>query len=95
MIVCAHKNANIYDFDGGKLTKELNLKGREMSSSLIYKDILLVGTYVDTLFAFSISNNYEPLFSIRTHDSILSLCVLSESENIIALGQAGGYLDII
>lgn len=95
IIVSFHKNANICDFDSGKLVKEINLKGREMSSSLVFKDILLVGTYVDTLFAFSISNNYEPLFSIRAHDSILSLCVLSESENVVALGQSGGYLDII
>ena len=95
VIVSLHKNASIYDFESGQLIKEINLKGREMSSSLVCKDILLVGTYVDTLFAFSISNNYEPLFSIRAHDSILSLCVLSESENFIALGQSGGYLDLI
>ena len=65
-----------------------------MSTSLVHNELLYIGTYVDTLFIFSIKT-FEKVQLIRTHDSVLSLCSLSDTENKIAVGQAGGYVDII
>ena len=65
-----------------------------MSCSMVYQNVLLIGTYVDTLFLFSVPT-FELLFSIRSHDSILSLCTISTAHNFIALGQASGYVDIL
>ena len=55
VLASANKNAHIVNRQTGKMEIELNLKNREMSSSLIVGDFLFVGTYVDSLFIFSIS----------------------------------------
>lgn len=65
-----------------------------MASSLFYDKVVLIGTYVDTLFAFSYGD-FGLLFSLRCRDSILSMCALSTDHNFIALGQAGGCIDVI
>ena len=55
---------------------------------------MLIGTYVDTLFAFSFPH-FAPLFSMRSHDSILAMCVVSTDHNFIALGEAAGHIDML
>ena len=94
VLLSVNKNAHVVSRFGGKVFSELNLKNREMSCSMIYQDVLLIGTYVDTLFVFQIPS-FQLLFSIRARDSILTMCVVSEAHNFIALGQAGGYVDIL
>ena len=94
ILTSMNKNAHIIRRSTGALEKELDLKNREMSTSLVTKDLLYIGTYVDTLFIFSV-HDFEPIQLVRTHDSLLSMCTISESRNIIAVGQAGGFVDII
>lgn len=65
-----------------------------MSSSLVFRDLLLIGTYVDTLFVFSLAD-FAPILSLRTRDSILSMAVISTSHNLIVLGQAQGCVDVV
>ena len=93
-LLSVQKNAHVVSRETHEVVAELNLKSREMSCSLVFKNILMIGTYVDTLFLFSMPT-FELLFSIRSHDSILSLCVISSVHNFIALGQASGYVDIL
>ena len=98
ILLSLHKNAQVISKqNGGEVVAELNLKNREMSCSLVYENVLLIGTYVDTLFVFEIGsdNSFPPLFSIRSHDSILTMCVISPDHNFIALGQAAGHIDIL
>ena len=85
ILTSMNKNAHIIRRSTGALEKELDLKNREMSSSLVCKDLLYIGTYVDTLFIFSIPD-FEFIQLVRTHDSLLSMCSISESRNIIAVG---------
>ena len=49
-----NKNAHVIDRTTGQLLAELNLKSREMSSSCVTGDYLYIGTYVDTVFVFSL-----------------------------------------
>ena len=51
-----NKNAHVINRASFELEHELNLKNREMSTSLVHKDLLYIGTYVDTLFIFSIKD---------------------------------------
>jgi len=94
VLLSSAKNAHVFNIDDKQIVAELHLKNREMSCSLVYKHVLLVGTYVDTLFVFRISD-FQLLHSMRTHDSILTICTISEAHNFIALGQAGGQIDIV
>lgn len=94
ILVSANKNAHIVRRNYKEIVAELNLKNREMSSSLVYKGVILIGTYVDTLFTFA-QEDFSPLFQMRTQDSILSMTVLSEAHNFVAIGQAGGNLDVL
>ena len=94
ILVSASKNAHIVRRNSQEIVAELNLKNREMSSSLVYKGVILIGTYVDTLFTFA-QEDFSPLFQMRTQDSILSMTVLSEAHNFVAIGQAGGNLDVL
>ena len=55
------KNAVIITRSTYNKEYELNLKNREMSTSLVHKDLLYIGTYVDTIFIFSIANDFERL----------------------------------
>lgn len=90
-----NKNAHVINRATYNLEKELNLKNREMSTSLVHKDLLYIGTYVDTLFIFSITNDFERIQLVRTHDSVLTMCSVSDTENRIVVGLAGGYVDLI
>mmetsp|Transcript_45302 Transcript_45302/g.60148 ORF Transcript_45302/g.60148 Transcript_45302/m.60148 type:complete len:118 (-) Transcript_45302:837-1190(-) len=85
ILVSANKNAHVLSVSPQETVAELNLKNREMSSSHVHKNVLLIGTYVDTLFVFAL-DDFSPLFNMRTHDSILSMAVLSSAHNFIALG---------
>jgi hypothetical protein len=71
------------------------LKKREMSTSLEFKDLILVGTYVDTIFFFSANGTFENLFRLRTRESVISMGIVSEEHNIIAIGCANGIVDFI
>ena len=94
ILLSVHKNAHVVTRGDNEPVAELNLKNREMACSLVYENVLLIGTYVDTLFVFSVSD-FAPLFSMRSHDSILSMCVISTNHNFLALAQAGGYIDVL
>ena len=94
IITSMNKKAYIIRRVNGETEKELDLKKREMSSSLVCNNKLYVGTYVDTIFIFSIPN-FEPIQLVRTHESVLSMCTIDEKNEMIAVGQAGGYVDII
>ena len=85
VLLSSHKNAHVIQIDTKETVAELNLKNREMSCSMVFKNVLLVGTYVDTLFVFSIPD-FKLLHCMRTHDSILCICTISEAHNFIALG---------
>lgn len=90
-----NKNAVVVSMTTREVVAELNLKNREMSSSLFFGgSVILVGTYVDTLFVFSYPD-FNYLFSMRSHESILSMCVVSPEHQFIALGQANGHIDIL
>ena len=89
------KNAHVIDRATFNMHKELNLKNREMSTSLVHKELLYIGTYVDTIFIFSITNDFERIQLVRTHDSVLSLCSISDTEDRVVAGLAGGYADVI
>ena len=54
ILTSMEKNAHVIRRDNFEIEKKLDLKNREMSASLVHKDILYIGTYVDTLFIFSI-----------------------------------------
>ena len=77
ILLSYHKNAHVVTREGSEPVAELNLKNREMSCSLVYENVLLIGTYVDTLFVFGIGDGFPALFSLRSHDSILTMCVIS------------------
>ena len=85
IVIAVQKNAHVVSRETGEVVAELNLKNREMSCSMVYKNVLLIGTYVDTLQVFEIPS-FTHLFSLRTHDSILTMCTISPSHNYIALG---------
>ena len=89
-----NKNAHVVDRATYNTVKTLDLKNREMSTSLVHNELLYIGTYVDTIFIFSIPD-FERLQLVRTHDSVLSLCSISNTENRIVAGLAGGYVDVI
>ena len=89
-----NKNAHVVDRATYNTIKTLDLKNREMSTSLVHNELLYIGTYVDTIFIFSIPD-FERLQLVRTHDSVLSLCSISNTENRIVAGLAGGYADVI
>lgn len=64
ILVSTNKNAHVIRnvaTESPEIIAELNLKNREMSSSLVFKSTLLIGTFVDTLFVFSLED-YAPLF---------------------------------
>ena len=66
-MVSANKNAHILRISRegpAEIVAELNLKNREMSSSLVFKSTLLIGTYVDTIFVYSLPD-FAPLFQMR------------------------------
>ena len=94
ILISVNKNAHVVTREANEAVAELNLKNREMACSLVFQNVLLIGTYVDTLFVFSITD-FSPLFSMRSNDSILTMCVISDSHNFLALGQAGGYIDVL
>ena len=77
ILLSVNKNAHVVTRETNEPIAELNLKNREMACSLVFQNVLLIGTYVDTLFVFSIGE-FNPLFSMRSNDSILSMCVISE-----------------
>ena len=85
LLLSVNKNAQVISLATLEVVTDLNLKNREMASSLFYGRIVLIGTYVDTLFVFSYGD-FSPLFNLRCHDSILSICYLSTDHNFIALG---------
>ena len=54
ILISINKNAHVINRATGQLIAELNLKSREMSSSCVTGNYLYIGTYVDTLFVFSL-----------------------------------------
>ena len=85
ILVGMNKNAQVIHRANGELECELDLKNREMSTSLQNRDKLYIGTYVDTLFIFS-SVDFSFIQLVRTHESLLSICVISEQDSVIAVG---------
>ena len=94
ILVGMNKNAHIINRSNGELHRELDLKNREMSTSLVFGKQLYIGTYVDTLFIFS-SRDFSFIQLVRTHESLLSMCIISKLDSVIAIGEAGGFVDII
>ena len=81
---------------------ELNLKNREMSSSCVVGEYLYIGTYVDALFIFELSAFKTPStglltakHTVETTDSILTICSLTSDGKTVAIGQAGGFVDLV
>ena len=95
LLVTKDKNAQILCLDSGESLYDLNLKKREMSTSLAFKSLLFVGTYVDTMFVFSAWSNFEEQFKFRTRESIICMAVVSEKHNLIAIGCANGVVDFV
>ena len=81
--------------NSGETLAQLDLKKREMSTSLEFKNLIIVGTYVDTIFFFSANGSFENLFRLRARESIISMGIVSEEHNIIAIGCANGIVDFI
>ena len=56
ILIAVNKNAEVINRSGAgyESSHKLNLKNREMSTSLVHNGLLYIGTYVDTLFIFSI-----------------------------------------
>ena len=52
VLLSVAKNAQVVSLETQEVIAELNLKKREMSCSLVYENVLLIGTYVDTIFVF-------------------------------------------
>lgn len=95
ILLSSNKNAVVVSLSTHEVVAELNLKNREMSCSLFFGGkVVLIGTYVDTLFVFSYPD-FKHLFSMRSHESILSMCVVSPVHQFIAIGQANGHIDIL
>lgn len=94
VLLSSNKNAVVVSVETQEVVAELNLKNREMSCSLLFGSVVLIGTYVDTLFVFSYPE-FNLLFSMRSRESILTMCVVSEEHQFIALGQASGHIDIL
>lgn len=86
LLLSSNKNAVVVSINTHQVVAELNLKKREMSCSLFFGGtVVLIGTYVDTLFVFSYPD-FKHLFSMQSHESILSMCVVSPEHQFIALG---------
>ena len=58
LIISKDKNAQVVCLNSGVVLSEINLKKRDMSTSIVFKDLLLVGTYVDTIFVFSAKDSF-------------------------------------
>jgi hypothetical protein len=86
------RHASIYERSSGIQLHTLKIEEKEMSSSLVLGNKLFIGTYVDTLYMFSIPE-FKKLCSVRTHESILS--IVSMNEQLLCLGQADGNVDFI
>ena len=52
LLVSMNRNAQILCLNSAEVLAEINLKKREMSTSLVFKELMFVGTYVDTIFVF-------------------------------------------
>ena len=85
ILVGMNKNAHVINRSNGELHRELDLKNREMSTSLVFGKQLYIGTYVDTLFIFS-SSDFSFIQLVRTHESLLSMCIISKPDYVIAIG---------
>ena len=84
LLVSYESNAQVLCLKSGDLLKEINLKKREMSTSIVFGDLILVGTYVDSIFAFS-ATTFEHLFSLRARESVICMSIVSEEDSIIAI----------
>jgi len=84
VIVSMNQNVLVFDKVTSKKVKELNISRKEMSTSLVFGQKLLIGTFVDTIFLFDIAKNYDMLHVLPVQDSVLSLCWYEE--NVICCG---------
>jgi len=100
------RNASIYERNSGVLAHSLDIESKEMSASLVMKfkpgkngedhpdkGLLFIGTYVDTLYVFSLKD-FKRISMVRTHESILSIVLMKDGETL-CLGQADGYVDFV
>ena len=93
VIVSMNQNVLVFDRREGKKIKELDIRKKEMSTSLVLKDKLLIGTYVDTIFLFDIADDYKELHMLAVQDSVLSMCEFQE--DLICCGQASGSINFV
>ena len=95
ILASQNKNAILIDMETGNQLKELKLKQREMSSSIELGNFLIIGTYVDSIAVFDIEADFKLISSVRVRDSVISMCIMSLEQRIIAVGCASGQLDFI
>ena len=96
MITSFNKNISAFLLHEKQYLYNLSIDNKEMACSRQYRSKFFVGTFCDTLFMFlydSKTKKLVPGCEMRTHESIISLAILSNE--MILCGQSNGYIDTI
>jgi hypothetical protein len=96
LVTSFNKNISVFLLFEKQYLYNLSIDNKEMACSRQHKNKFFVGTFCDTLFLFiydAASKKLVPSSEMRTHESIISLALLSD--DLVICGQSNGYIDTI